>query len=165
MNRFTFVQRCVLISAMLMGTGLFSAVMAQTIKKEGERAPEGRQSSQRAFVDPQTGKLREPTEEEAKALTDAMNKQYGRTGEVKMTYHANGMVSAELPADFREVMVIKINPDGTLTEECVTGVKNAEALVQEWGKVEATPTAKKTKTAGKARLTSTRKVARKETVR
>jgi hypothetical protein len=70
---------------------------------------------------------------DAKALSDAMKQQFNRSTEaVEITNLPNG-VMAKLPEDFMEVSVIKINPDGSASVECVTGMKAAEESIKTQG--------------------------------
>ena len=69
-----------------------------------------------------------------KALNEAIKKLYDRPTEgLKTTYLADGTVMVELPEEFMEVSVIKINPDGSKSLECVTGMKAAEESLKAQG--------------------------------
>jgi hypothetical protein len=108
------------------GTVVFAqkAHMDKSDKKdEGKAQAAGQQS----VVDAKTDKLRQPTPDEPDALNEAMKKLFDRTTEgLKTTYMADGTVKVELTEEFMEVSVIKINPDGSKSVECVTGMKAAE---------------------------------------
>ena len=57
-----------------------------------------------------------------KALNEAIKKLYDRPTEgLKTTYLADGTVMVELPEEFMEVSVIKINPDGSKSLESSPG--------------------------------------------
>jgi hypothetical protein len=143
--------------------GSLSAIWAQVVQKEG-RVPSQREGGgQRAAGDAQTGQLREPTAADTNALTSAMNKQYGRsTAGITFKYLKDGTVMARLPESYSEVLVVKINPDGSRSQECVAGIKNAEASILAWDRARA-PQAKRAGPTSKAKLT--RKAARKDVVR
>jgi hypothetical protein len=128
----------IMASALVFILGAGTSVSAQTAHADRakEEKSEGRDANpraagQQAAIDPQTKKLRQPTPEEAKELSEAMQKLGLRATEnLKATYFANGTVMVELPEEYMEVSVIKINPDGTKTVECVTGLKAAEELLK-----------------------------------
>jgi hypothetical protein len=85
-------------------------------------------AGQQVAIDPQTGELRHPTPEEAKALSQALQPLAAQpTQELTVTYHPDGSISMELPEEYMAVLVAKINPDGTVSMECVTGPKAAAA--------------------------------------
>jgi hypothetical protein len=108
------------------GTGAF-AQTARIGKAEKEKAPAG----QKAETDDKTGKA---NQDEPDALTEAMKKMFDRPTEgLKTTYLPNGAVMVELTQEFMEVSVIKINPDGSKSVECVTGMKAAEESLKARG--------------------------------
>lgn len=129
-------QAAILVLAMTLSLGAGSGVFAQTAKfekpeKEGTKA---QASGQQAEIDAKTGKLKQPPQDEADALTEAMKVLFNRpTDGLKATYFADGTVMVELPEEFMEVSVIKINPDGSNSVECVTGIKNAEESIKAQG--------------------------------
>jgi hypothetical protein len=92
--------------------------------------------AQLAARDAETGRLRAPTAAEAQALTGGAAPATTRgkaaepaarigmiTGKVNPApiYHANGSVEQELDASTMSYTVVRRNPDGTLSMECVTG--------------------------------------------
>jgi hypothetical protein len=88
-------------------------------------------AGQKAETDAKTGKA---NQDEPDALTEAMKKMFDRrTDGLKTTYLANGAVMVELDETFMEVSVIKINPDGSKSVECVTGMKAAEESLKAQG--------------------------------
>ena len=85
-------------------------------------------SGQQVSVDPQTHKLRAPTAEESKKLSEGMN--LTRVPEaVQVTRLPNGASMAELPEEFMDATVVTKAPDGTLHMQCVRGMNQANALV------------------------------------
>jgi hypothetical protein len=133
-------QAALVALVMAAGTGVF-AQTARTPEKEEAKAQAARQ---KAESDAQTDKSKQPPQDEPDALTEAMKKLYNRPTEgLKTTYFANGTVMVELPEEFMEVSVIKINPDGSKTVECLTGMKAAEESLKAQG-AGAKPTQKAT---------------------
>lgn len=73
-----------------------------------------------AGVDPLTGKLRQPTSKEFKALSEQMTKMFAAAPtSVTVTEYADGTISADLGEAFMNMTLIRINPDGTSSETCV----------------------------------------------
>jgi hypothetical protein len=77
------------------------------------------QAGVRAFIDPATGQLREPTPEEAAALSKAGFRAFALAMEPKVVQHPNGMLSAQLGEEYMNDVVVRKNPDGTLSWVCV----------------------------------------------
>jgi hypothetical protein len=99
-------------------------------KDEGKAQAAGQQSA----VDAKSNKLRQPDKEEADALNEAIKKLFDRTTEgLPTTYFADGTVMLALPETYMEVSVIKINPDGSQSVECVSGMKAAEESMKAQG--------------------------------
>jgi len=78
------------------------------------------QSAMRAAVDPQTGELRPPTADEARRLTDARAAAFASALEqLEMVQHEDGTVSVDLKGLFLQDVVVRKNPDGSLSLKCV----------------------------------------------
>ena len=76
----------------------------------------------RAFVDPQTGQLREPTPEEAQALSPTARLELAREiDSLETVVHPDGMMSLDLKGLFVQSVVVRKAPDGTLSMGCVDG--------------------------------------------
>jgi hypothetical protein len=74
----------------------------------------------RAFIDPQTGQLREPTPEEAQALSRAARAEFARAVEsLEAVVHPDGMVSVDLKGLFMQDLVVVKRPDGSLSMRCL----------------------------------------------
>jgi hypothetical protein len=79
-----------------------------------------------AHVNPATGKLRQPTPAEAKAVADAFRALVARSATRSMvgtqvTEHADGSVSALLGPETLNVWTVSVNADGSLSQMCVEG--------------------------------------------
>jgi len=72
-----------------------------------------------AFKDPVTGKLRQPTEDEAAALQLAAPPAAPSKPLVQTTY-SDGSTSVELNEDYTSEVTVERAPDGTLTTHCET---------------------------------------------
>jgi len=74
----------------------------------------------RAFRDPVTGKLRQPTSEEAAALARAEAEAAPERDLVfEVVVHPDGMKSVDLHGAFDVAAVATRNPDGSVTIRCV----------------------------------------------
>jgi hypothetical protein len=141
--------------AVTLSLGAGTGVFAQTARQDKEEA-KAKTADQQGEIDAKTGKLKQPPQDEPDALTEAMKKLFNRSTEtLKITYLANGAIMAELPEEYMEVSVIKINPDGTKSVECVTGMKTAEEILKAQGveeKAHLTPGAPSAQPAQKATI-------------
>ena len=74
----------------------------------------------RAFIDPQTGQLREPSPEETRALARASREEFVRAMEsLEAVVHPDGMISLDLKGLFMQNLVAVKKPDGSLSMQCV----------------------------------------------
>src|SRR3954462_11642005 len=81
-------------------------------------------AGQTVAIDKATGKLRQPTPEEAKILSAGIAKMTNRsTDGLVVKHHANGSKSIDLQGRFQSVSVAKMNPNGTVDETCVNNPK------------------------------------------
>ena len=92
----------------------------------------------RVFIDPKTGEIREPTPEEEQALTpQAAPPRRGPLGLVpeaaplQEISGPGGAVGVVLDESFMVNTIVRKNPDGSLSFECITGDKNAAGAVTE----------------------------------
>ncbi len=86
---------------------------------------------QRAFIDPATGQLREPTPQEAAALAAAARRTLGTlAAPVQLKQGPGGAVGMVVPDNLLSYSVATINPDGTVSMTCVTGKNAADAAVR-----------------------------------
>ena len=87
-------------------------------------------AGQTVAVDPQTGKLRPPTPEEARQLAMALRNYLNRSSQgLTVKTHLNGAQSVDLQGRFQSVSLAKINPDGSASEKCVTSMQQAEQFL------------------------------------
>ena len=91
-----------------------AAKAAQT--SSGEAAG---QAGMRAFVDPATGQLREPTAEEAATLNRFLVRAFALPTGPEVVQYPNGMLSAQLGEEYMNDVIVRKNPDGTLSWVCV----------------------------------------------
>ncbi len=84
----------------------------------------------RAFVDPETGQLREPTREEVEALSRAMLQASALAIEPSVVQYPNGMLGVQLGDEFMNDVVARRNPDGSISMVCVPGSQLEKAMAQ-----------------------------------
>jgi hypothetical protein len=88
-------------------------------------------AGQTVAVDRATGKLRQPTPEEAKALAAGLQKLINRSTQgLQVVHHPNGAMSIDLQGRFQSVAVAKVNSDGKVAQSCATNMNEATAFVQ-----------------------------------
>jgi len=93
-------------------------------------------SGQQVAIDPATGKIRQPTNEEIKQSTDALKLNDSVEGLVPVVTDS-GALMVDLQDRMQNVAVAKINPDGTISQACVTNSKQtSEFLKKKTGKGE-----------------------------
>jgi hypothetical protein len=74
----------------------------------------------RAFIDPQTGQLREPTPEEAAQLAAAVRaSRLQALSELEIVVHPDGMKTVDLKDAFLIALVARRNADGSLSIGCL----------------------------------------------
>lgn len=83
-----------------------------------------------AAIDPATGKLRQPTAAESKALAagiESLLKRSASTLQAKQT--ADGTMSVDLGTSFLNISIAQVGPNGAIQQICVDNAAEANALV------------------------------------
>lgn len=83
-----------------------------------------------AAIDPATGKLRQPTPAESKALAagvESLLKSSASTLRAKQT--ADGTMSVDLGTSFLNISIAQVGPNGALQQICVDNAAAANSLV------------------------------------
>jgi hypothetical protein len=71
-------------------------------------------------VDPQTGKIKPLTPEEARQLADGLKTMLNKsTDGLEQVQNADGSVSMDLKGRFQNVAVARVNDDGSVEESCI----------------------------------------------
>ena len=100
-------------------------------------------AGQQVHIDPQTGRLRQPTPQEAAALAASLEQQFGKNVDgITVTYLPNGAVAAKLDDSFMEAITVTRGADGTLKFGHTTGLDKAAQEVK-------AETSEKNETSGK----------------
>ncbi len=80
-------------------------------------------------VDPQTGRMKELTPEEAQKMAAGLKQMVNQsTDGLVQVQHADGSVSMDLEGRFQNVTVARVNKDGTVSQSCVNNPKAAGAF-------------------------------------
>ena len=87
-------------------------------------------ANQKIKIDPQTGKLRKPTAEEARAIMGTINGLTNRSSAgLQVTRQADGIRKIDLQGRYQTVVLAKPNPDGTNEVRCVTSAEEASQFL------------------------------------
>jgi hypothetical protein len=81
-------------------------------------------------IDPATGKIRQPTAAESKALMagiQEMTKASAVKPELKQ--FSDGTMSVDLSSSFLNISMVQVQPDGSIREVCVDSAADANAVL------------------------------------
>jgi hypothetical protein len=99
-------------------------------KAPAPAANSGLNSGLMVAIDPATGKVRQPTAAESKALVagiQEMTKASAVKPELKQ--FANGTMSVDLSSSFLNISMVQVQPDGSIREVCVDSANDANAVL------------------------------------
>lgn len=119
---------CAIVAAFLLSTTAL-AQHAANGKAPGPDETNLPAAGQKVAVDPQTGKIRKPTQEEIQQLISGMQMNDSVEGLTPRVI-GNSTVVVDLEGRFESVMIAKINPDGTLSKACVVSPGDAEKFLK-----------------------------------
>ncbi len=87
-------------------------------------------NGQQVAVDKQTGKLRQPSAEEAKQLLDGLSPMVNTSIEgLNVVRRDDGSLFVDLQDRFQSVSIAKIGADGTVEQKCVTTLEEAKQFL------------------------------------
>jgi hypothetical protein len=86
-------------------------------------------AGQKVAVDPATGKIRKPTQEEIQQLVSGLELNDSVEG-LTPRIVGTSTVAVDLEGRFENVMIVKINPDGTLAKACVASANDAKKFLK-----------------------------------
>jgi len=92
-------------------------------------APPTGNSGVKVFIDPSTGKIKNPEQEEEQALSNASAKPAKPAVQLQVVTLPNGTLKVELSEEFMDATIVSIRPDGRLAVRCVTGTSKANEAV------------------------------------
>src|SRR3954464_4939690 len=96
----------------------------------GEKPAAGKGNGVMAAIDPASGKLRQPTAAESKALAagvESLLKRSASTLQAKQT--ADGTMSVDLGTSFLNISIAQVGPDGALQQICVDNAAQGSSLL------------------------------------
>lgn len=84
----------------------------------------------KVFIDPATGKVRQPTPGEVQALDQALASLGDKSlKNIRATQYADGTVSIALNGAFMNSAVVRVNPNGTVSQACTDDAAAAAAFM------------------------------------
>jgi hypothetical protein len=84
----------------------------------------------RVYVDPATGKIKQPTPAEARALDEAIASLPTRDlRSAQVTQHADGSVSITNDGSLMNYAMVRINADGSVSQACIDNAAAADAFL------------------------------------
>jgi hypothetical protein len=87
-------------------------------------------AGQKVHIDPHTGKIKDPDPEDDKALSDTFRQTLKPAAPLQPVRLPNGALMVDLQEQVMDSTVVRRGPDGRLTMECISGLKNASEAVQ-----------------------------------
>ena len=97
-------------------------------------------NASRAHIDPATGKIKEPDAGDSAEISSLLQEPLLTSNSTSQpVQHPDGSVSVVLGPEHLNVSVIRIGPDGKLSEECLPGVAKALQSVKEAASKKASP--------------------------
>ena len=96
----------------------------------GEKPAVAKGNGVMAAIDPATGKLRQPTAAESKALAagiESLLKSSASTLQAKQT--ADGTMSVDLGTSFLNISIAQVGPDGAIQQICVDNAAQGSSLL------------------------------------
>lgn len=78
-------------------------------------------------IDPATGKIRQPTAAESRALSAPVVATKAATAGPQFTHWADGTISAVLTEEYLNVWLVQLNADGSASQVCVDGANATQS--------------------------------------
>lgn len=113
------------------GLMVFKNVRVVNAAQPAPAAASATQGGFRAYIDPATGQLRQPTSEDIVNENAQTQKapMAGRAVAPRQFTPASGGIGAVLDESTMQYSVVHKNKDGSISQTCVTGAKQADELV------------------------------------
>ena len=108
--------------------GAAARVSALNAARQSVQAPAGAGGVQVA-IDQATGRLRQPTAEEAQALLASVSELFPAHAEVQVYQFADGTLEADLGGGSMNVSIVSRQSDGSLATHCVSDAGAAVAVL------------------------------------
>lgn len=82
-----------------------------------------------AAIDPATGKLRQPTAAESKALVAGVQEMMKSSAPLQVKQFADGSMHVDLGSSFLNISLAQVQPDGSIRQFCVDSPDTANAVL------------------------------------
>jgi hypothetical protein len=112
-------------------TVLSLATPAYAAKARRAKAPApAATSGMMIAIDPATGKIRQPTAAESKALVAGIQEMTKASAvEPELKQFSDGTMSVDLSSSFLNISMAQVQPDGSIREVCVDSAADANAVL------------------------------------
>jgi hypothetical protein len=112
-------------------TVLSLAAPAYAAKARQAKAPApAANSGMMVAIDPATGKIRQPTVAETKALVAGIQEMTkGSLAQPELKQFSDGTMSVDLSGSFLNISMAQVQPDGSIREVCVDSAADANAVL------------------------------------
>jgi hypothetical protein len=112
-------------------TVLSLATPAYAAKTRRAKAPSpAAASGMMVAIDPATGKIRQPTAAESKALVAGIQEMTKASlAQPELKQFSDGTMSVDLSSSFLNISMAQVQPDGSIREVCVDSAADANAVL------------------------------------
>jgi hypothetical protein len=111
-------------------TVLSLAAPAFAGEKPADKKGQGAGNGVMAAIDPATGKLRQPTMAERRALAAGVQSMFKSSAKALQTKQtADGTMSVDLGTSFLNISIAQVGPNGAIQQICVDNAADANALL------------------------------------
>ncbi len=118
------------LAALGLATATVLSLAAPAFAGEKPADKKGRGEGMMVSIDPATGKLRQPTAAETKALAAGVTSLLKSSASPLLAKQTpDGTLSVDLGTSFLNISIAKVGPDGTLQQICLDNAADANALV------------------------------------
>ena len=87
------------------------------------------QSGMMVAIDPATGKIRQPTAAESKALVAGIQEMTKASVKPELKQFSDGTMSVDLSNSYLNISMVQMQPDGSIREVCVDSAADANAVL------------------------------------
>ena len=132
MQRIGLTLALLATAAALGGRPASAAEKAAPAQQEARNVPA---AGMQVAIDPQTGRLRQPTAEESRQLLQALAVHFQPAKSVAATQWAGGLLSVVLGEEYDSVALARIDANGGVAGACVDSLAGAQQFLEGAGPV------------------------------
>ncbi|HEV8632060.1 MAG TPA: hypothetical protein VGV61_17225 [Thermoanaerobaculia bacterium] len=133
MQMIGFTLALVATAVALGGRPALAAEKAATAQQQEVRTVPA--AGMQVAIDPQTGRLRQPTAEESRQLLQALAVHFQPAKSVTATRWAGGLLSVVLGEEYDSVALARIDANGVVAGACVDSLAGAQQFLDATGPV------------------------------